>query len=235
LSYILFQTVFIRSHRFQLNMGRRKRKSAPKSSLCSVCQSTYQLSTSSILPCSLHIVSSPHTICDLCLYRHIFTVLSKDVTSSVICPIQGCDDVIPNDIIQPILLKFNINLSEEYTLKFNWRGTSEQWIKRFTARCPGCSVPIEKNGGCNQVVCQRCRQVFDWQRAKNSNLYRMQTRYRTLTSPVMAFFCRLFIVALVILLVVLCLIYTEKLLLIGDSLLRYLTYFSKLSPIILFK
>lgn len=216
-------------------MGRHKRKSTRKSSCCSVCENSYQISTSIILPCSAHIVSPPHTLCDSCLYRHIFTVLSRDITSSVICPIQGCDAMIPNDIIQPMLVKFNPNLLAEYTLKSGWHGTSKQWIKRFAARCPKCSVPIEKNGGCNQVVCQRCHQVFDWQRAKDSNLYRMQNRCKTLMSPVTAFFCRLLITILIILLMAGCLIYREKSILIVDSSLTYLTYFSNLSPMFLFK
>lgn len=153
----------------------------------------------------------------------------------MICPIQECDETIPHDIIQPILLKFNANLLEEYTLKFNWHGTSKQWIKRFAARCPGCSAPIEKNGGCNRVVCQRCRQSFDWQLAKTSNLYRIRTRYSTVTSTKAGFFSRLLITILIIVLVALSLIYREKSMLIVDRLLTYLTYLCNLSPIILFK
>ena len=28
--------------------------------------------------------------------------------------------------------------------------------------CPKCNVPVEKNGGCNLVVCRSCRQPFCW-------------------------------------------------------------------------
>lgn len=28
--------------------------------------------------------------------------------------------------------------------------------------CPKCSAPVEKDGGCNLVVCRSCRQAFCW-------------------------------------------------------------------------
>lgn len=33
---------------------------------------------------------------------------------------------------------------------------SEEWIRKNTKPCPGCQVPIEKNGGCNYIVCTQC-------------------------------------------------------------------------------
>ncbi|CAF1150046.1 unnamed protein product [Rotaria sp. Silwood1] len=51
------------------------------------------------------------------------------------------------------LVKFgHQNLWEEYILRSNWSGTSEQWVKRFAVRCPGCQIPIEKNGGCDHMI-----------------------------------------------------------------------------------
>ena len=29
-------------------------------------------------------------------------------------------------------------------------------------RCPVCRVPIERNDGCAQMMCKRCKHVFCW-------------------------------------------------------------------------
>jgi len=39
---------------------------------------------------------------------------------------------------------------------------SKQWMDRYTRRCPSCSVPITKNGGCNHMTCQNCKASFCW-------------------------------------------------------------------------
>lgn len=39
---------------------------------------------------------------------------------------------------------------------------SERWIQHFTEKCPKCQSPIEKNGGCNQISCQKCKHLFCW-------------------------------------------------------------------------
>lgn len=36
------------------------------------------------------------------------------------------------------------------------------WIEANTHNCPGCDGPIEKNGGCNHMVCLTCRKEFCW-------------------------------------------------------------------------
>ncbi|KAI0487193.1 hypothetical protein F4859DRAFT_468448 [Xylaria cf. heliscus] len=38
---------------------------------------------------------------------------------------------------------------------------SEQRLSRMN-KCPGCGVPIEKNGGCPNMTCIRCGCKFDW-------------------------------------------------------------------------
>lgn len=37
----------------------------------------------------------------------------------------------------------------------------EKWRQRHTKACPGCSKPIQKNGGCNHMSC-RCGKQFCW-------------------------------------------------------------------------
>merc|ERR1712176_47550 len=36
------------------------------------------------------------------------------------------------------------------------------WLKANTRPCPKCKAPIEKNDGCNHMVCHSCRHEFCW-------------------------------------------------------------------------
>jgi len=39
---------------------------------------------------------------------------------------------------------------------------TQNWINSFTQSCPKCDSAIEKNGGCNHMVCRSCRHEFCW-------------------------------------------------------------------------
>jgi ariadne-1 len=41
-------------------------------------------------------------------------------------------------------------------------GSSQYWVKKNTKPCPRCSVPIEKNNGCNHMRCSQCGYDFCW-------------------------------------------------------------------------
>ena len=38
----------------------------------------------------------------------------------------------------------------------------EAWVREHTRPCPRCAAPILKSGGCNAMVCSRCRLHFCW-------------------------------------------------------------------------
>jgi hypothetical protein len=186
-------------------MGRRKRKSANQGPTCSVCQVSYSSSSTIIPRCSACNILPKHTICDACFHKHIFYTVSKDITSQVICPTQGCDMKLSKITIQTALSSFGYqNLWDDYVLRSTWRGTSEQWIKRFSLKCPRCRVPIEKNGGCDHMSCRQCGLSFSWHQAKYFNIYRTRLWWRTnirriatifyrcLTIVIMLFFIKFF-------------------------------------------
>mmetsp|Transcript_26904 Transcript_26904/g.75625 ORF Transcript_26904/g.75625 Transcript_26904/m.75625 type:complete len:185 (+) Transcript_26904:72-626(+) len=39
---------------------------------------------------------------------------------------------------------------------------SMDWTATNAKRCPACRVPIEKNGGCNLMICTQCEHHFSW-------------------------------------------------------------------------
>jgi len=193
-------------------MGRRKHKTnAIKSPSCSVCQVSSS-SSSSIPRCSSCSVLSRPTICDACFHRYIFTTISRDITSRVICPEKNCYAELTKEIIRAALAPFGYqNLWEEYLSKLNWCGTSEQWIKSFSVRCPGCLVPIEKNGGCDHMVCARCQIHFNWHQAKFSNMIRIPFWWRRNKSRIATIFYRCLIVVFMLFFVKFLLFHEERL------------------------
>ena len=38
-----------------------------------------------------------------------------------------------------------------------------EWINYNTKKCPNCHSNIEKNDGCNQMTCVKCKHVFCWE------------------------------------------------------------------------
>jgi len=40
---------------------------------------------------------------------------------------------------------------------------TKAWLKENTKSCANCFTPIQKNGGCNHMTCQRCGIHFNWE------------------------------------------------------------------------
>jgi hypothetical protein len=107
--------------------------------------------------------SVSHQICDSCLHQHIVSILNSCLVNSVTCPGLNCRAIISSSVIHDILSKYNNHdLLKSYLHEQNWKGKSEEWIQRFTERCPRCNVPIQKNGGCYHMICSRCTKSFFW-------------------------------------------------------------------------
>jgi len=39
---------------------------------------------------------------------------------------------------------------------------SKKWIDQNAKMCPKCSIPIEKNGGCDHMKCKQCNHEYCW-------------------------------------------------------------------------
>lgn len=97
------------------------------------------------------------------VHQHIVSTLDLCLTTSVTCPQLSCYGIISPSIICDILLNYNDHdLLNNYLREQHWKGKSEEWIQRFTLRCPCCKVPIQKTGGCNRMICSRCKKCFYW-------------------------------------------------------------------------
>ncbi|CAL2034211.1 unnamed protein product [Caenorhabditis brenneri] len=44
---------------------------------------------------------------------------------------------------------------------------SWEWIQNNTQDCPKCWAPIQKNGGCNHMSCEKCKHKFCWNCRRN--------------------------------------------------------------------
>ncbi|XP_023263405.1 E3 ubiquitin-protein ligase parkin isoform X1 [Seriola lalandi dorsalis] len=53
-------------------------------------------------------------------------------------------------------------VGEEASLRGRWDQASQLLIQESTKRCPKCSVPVERNGGCMHMQCPLCRAEWCW-------------------------------------------------------------------------
>ncbi|UJR29257.1 hypothetical protein I4U23_010471 [Adineta vaga] len=136
--------------------------------LCAVC-SCYRSSQlfATDYCCSTLTKHYKRQVCDSCLHQHVLSQLYSCLTSSIVCPELRCVGKLSQLAICDILLKYKSqDLLNDYLREQQWEGKSDEWIKRFAARCPGCDIPIEKNGGCDEMICIRCQTHFYWSKAK---------------------------------------------------------------------
>jgi hypothetical protein len=136
--------------------------------LCSVCfcYRSPQLFSANYC-CSSLTKHVTRQVCDTCVHQHILSKLYSCLTSSISCPELNCRANFSQTVICHILLNYDSHdLLNQYLREQQWQGKSDEWIKRFATRCPACNVPIEKNGGCDEMICIRCQTHFYWSKAK---------------------------------------------------------------------
>ncbi|CAF3380554.1 unnamed protein product [Rotaria socialis] len=166
-------------------MGRHKRKSIKQYSKCTICNNSYSTSSSVIPRCSVDSLSCHNTICDSCLHKHILNSISKSFINPVFCPGLACRAKLNEITIRKALVPFGYqSLWDDYVLRSNWSGTSKEWIEHFAVKCPCCRVPIEKNGGCDYMVCRQCALHFNWMQAKTGNYHTIKICIRFCFCPI---------------------------------------------------
>ena len=150
-----------------------KRSCWPKSRndchiLCAVCfcYRSPQLFATTYC-CSPLTAHATRQVCDTCLHQHVVSKLYSCLTSYISCPEIDCQAKLSHPVICHLLLKYDSHtLLDDYLREVQWQGKSDEWIRRFATRCPGCQVPIEKNGGCDEMLCVHCQTHFYWSKAR---------------------------------------------------------------------
>lgn len=65
--------------------------------------------------------------------------------------------------------------------KINGDSETRNWLAANTKPCPKCSKPVEKNGGCNLVMC-KCGQVGDRMTGDRVQLHACSASHASLAS-----------------------------------------------------
>lgn len=69
--------------------------------------------------------------------------------SCPLCPLEGHEPATCKKMV-------------EWDNKCKTDGPTFQWMKTNTQDCPACKFPIEKNNGCNAMICGKCKHEFCW-------------------------------------------------------------------------
>ena len=97
------------------------------------------------------------------------------------CPAPNCGNAITSDMVSQrktvsciCSYRFCFQCSEEAHLPATceqlklWKkkcqdeSETQNWIAANTQECPKCSLPTEKNGGCNHMTCRQCKYEYCW-------------------------------------------------------------------------
>lgn len=68
---------------------------------------------------------------------------------------------IDSEELTEVMIDFSLLRWRQWQKKCEDDSETCNWLTANTKPCPKCSNPVEKNGGCNLVVC-RCGQAFCW-------------------------------------------------------------------------
>eukprot|EP01083_Nonionella_stella_P209472 759295_1 len=89
------------------------------------------------------------------------------------CPSPDCDTAMLGDPSQSVLTCSQCSTSICFRCSMPWHegklcsDVVDERYKKFVRDkdvrpCPMCQMPIEKNGGCNHIICTRCKHHFCW-------------------------------------------------------------------------
>lgn len=96
------------------------------------------------------------------------------------CPAPNCGNAVTSDMVRGTTVtcncgyRFCFQCSEEahapasckqvklWIKKCQDSSETNNWIIANTQECPKCSLPTEKNGGCNHMTCRQCKHEYCW-------------------------------------------------------------------------
>ena len=189
-------------------MGRRRSKRSLDAAasihgpLCSVCYNFYSASTSSIVRCADCQLSSRSSLCERCFNNHVINTVGISFAIFVQCPEPQCHAFLSKDTVYEVLVRSgNTHQAGEYLQRCNWKGTSSQWIKKFAVPCPHCQTSIEKNGGCDNMNCYKCKLPFSWTHAQFLKRTKLSLKWYNHGRSLAIFFYRCFVVIVLLILV----------------------------------
>jgi hypothetical protein len=105
-------------------------------------------------PCKTIIFHDEHSFCKHCVHKYLTVHKDKKLT----CPHRKCKKFISDT------QRFQITGERTY---FDF---SEKNYKKYGfKKCPGCSILIDKDSGCNEMRCAMCKTKFYWDELKIIN------------------------------------------------------------------
>ncbi|XP_026465232.1 potential E3 ubiquitin-protein ligase ariadne-1-like [Ctenocephalides felis] len=80
------------------------------------------------------------------------------------CPSPDCSNAIKVQYVEARPVTCRCHLLRKWIKKCDDDSETSNWIAANTKECPQCNVTIEKDGGCNHMVCknQSCKHDFCW-------------------------------------------------------------------------
>ncbi|GES82806.1 hypothetical protein GLOIN_2v1661741 [Rhizophagus clarus] len=84
--------------------------------------------------------------------------IGKGDTPVMICESCGVESCYNHDVIWHM----DQTCKEYYMNNKKSDSITNNYISRETKGCPGCSIPIVKNGGCDHISCAKCGHQFCW-------------------------------------------------------------------------
>lgn len=131
---------------------------------CMICNEDTKLKTGDVVHCT----DGCSFYCRDCTRKWVDTELNEG--KHVIIPEMKCAGGHPlvvglvyNTLVKKT--KEEVNKREEDVSRLVGGArerVTEEWMIAHTKNCPNCTVPIEKNEGCNHMTCKHCRHEFFW-------------------------------------------------------------------------
>ncbi|CAF2052914.1 unnamed protein product [Rotaria magnacalcarata] len=147
---------------------------------CAICCSTKPINEMAGLECG-------HIFCTICWQYYLTTkIMHEGIGQTIPCPAK-CDILVDDKTVLRLVENSNVTCTTCKTsfcfqcgqswhepIKCKWLkkwqkkchddSETSNWIAANTKECPKCHATIEKNGGCNHLICknQSCKYEFCW-------------------------------------------------------------------------